>query len=115
MVVTLLHSTSFTEECPRLIIAHACHFVTFLKTSSTNVVKCLFADDIDIRHSVKVELELYAVNVNFHLHLAIRLRYLAHSTYVCEDDLTMRLERRLRMGSHWRSRCLLRLHLLHWF
>lgn len=27
-----------------------------------------FADDIDIRPSIKVELDLYAVNDNFHLH-----------------------------------------------
>ena len=47
---------------------HACHFVTFLKTKSTNVVKSLFADDIDFSPSVWVELNLYTVNVDFHFH-----------------------------------------------
>lgn len=67
MVVTFLHSTSFTEECHRLTIIHACHFVIFLKTRGTNVVKFLFSDDINIRPIVKVELDLYAVNGNFNL------------------------------------------------
>ena len=61
-------SSSFTEECSRLTIVHACHFVTFLKTKGANVVESLFADYIDFRPSVKLELDLYAVNVDFHLH-----------------------------------------------